>query len=152
MPKLAITISPPPRYKYIKNKDPERLQYDDDKSQIKSIMSYNKIYTYIIFPEYDDKLRLHYHGIINMTHTQYIRFQKHAIHKLRLIGFVDISIINEFINNLRQCVYMQKNWAETKQILNISYPIIPRRDKHYAICPKEKEKTKDNSLLSFFFG
>lgn len=130
MPKLAITISPPPRYKYIDKANPNRMLYDDDQSQIKSILSYNKIYTYIIFPEFDNG-RLHYHGIITVNNTQYIRFHKHAIHKLRGIGFVDISILLEFKNCLRQSVYMMKEWGFTKAVLEISYPIIARRDKAY---------------------
>jgi len=137
MPKLAITISPPSRQKYIHHVNPNRLQYDDDKNQIKSILSYNKIYNYIIFPELDEKGRLHYHGILNLTHTHYTRFHKHAIHKLKQIGFVDITIIKEFINNIRQCIYMQKDWGTTKTILDISYPIIPRRDKAIFQCPKD---------------
>jgi len=131
MPKLAITISPPSRMLYNKNNNPNRMLFDDDRNMIKSIMSYNKIYSYIIYPEFDEKGRLHYHGIINLTNTQYVRFHKHAIHKLKQIGFVDISIIKTFVNNLRYIVYMSKNWGETKMILEISYPIIPRRDKAY---------------------
>lgn len=137
MPKLALTISPPPRVKYLTNVNPNRCLYDDDKTQIKSILSYNKIYTYIIFPELDEKGRLHYHGILNLTHTQYTRFHKHAIHKLKQIGFVDITIIKEFINNMRYCLYMSKDWGTTKHILDISYPIIPRRDKSLFYCPKD---------------
>lgn len=129
MPKLAITISPPTRQKYLCNSNPNRMQYDDDKAIIKSVLSYNKIYKYIIFPEFDEKGRLHYHGIIDLDNTRYIRFHKHAIHKLKQIGFVDISLLKEFKNNLRQCIYMQKDWGMTKQILDISYPILHRRDK-----------------------
>jgi len=132
MPKLAITISPPYRDKYKCNANPNRMLYDDDRIQIKSIMTYNKIYNFIIYPELDDSGRLHYHGIINLTNTQYIRFHKHAIWKLRNIGFVLITIIKEFINNLRQVIYMSKHWGETKCILNVSYPIMIRRDKAYA--------------------
>lgn len=129
MPKIAITISPPNRTKYIHHVNPLRLQYDEDKDQIKSILSYNKIYKYIIYPELDEKGRLHYHGIIDLDNTRYIRFHKHAIHKLRQLGFVDITIIKQFINNLRQCIYMSKEWGSTSKILDISYPIIIRRDK-----------------------
>jgi len=112
------------------------MQYDEDKSQIKSILSYNKIYTYIIFPELDEKGRLHYHGILDLNNTCYTRFHKHAIHKLRQLGFVDISVLKSFENNLRYCIYMMKDWGNTKVILDISYPIIHRRDKAYVNVPK----------------
>lgn len=128
MPKLALTISPPMRYTYLQNKNPNRMLYDDDKNMIKQILSYNKIYKYIIYPELDEKGRLHYHGILDLDNTHYIRFHKHAIHKLRQIGFVDITILNEFKNNLRYVIYMSKQWGTTKKILELDSPMMIRRD------------------------
>lgn len=125
--KIALTITPPYRSINKLYRNPNRMLFDEDADQIHCIMKYNKIKGYIIYPEFSEKGRLHYHGILTLNPTEYIRFHKHAIHKLKLIGFVDITIIKEFINNLRYVVYMSKEWGVTREILEINQPIMYRK-------------------------
>jgi len=121
---LAITISPPSRTE-TRFKEPNNLFFMDDMSSFRAVMKYNRIRKYIIYPEFDPKGRLHYHGIINMDINEYVRFHKHAIHKLKKIGFVDIKKLNSFIDKLRWVTYMRKEWGITKEILNIDQPVLP---------------------------
>lgn len=122
--KFAITISPPPRLAYTKNKNQYKNLYMDDKLFIKNIMSYIKVPTYLLYPEFDDKQRLHYHGIINMNYTQYVRYMKWAQFKIPKLGFTMLKPIKTLNDNLEWIVYMSKNWNITKQILEISRPLM----------------------------
>lgn len=120
---LAITISPPQRFKkgtLLRN--PNRILYDEDIIQIKSILKYIRCSTYLIYPEFDKTGRLHYHGIINLDHNQRVRFFKYAQFKLKLIGFNLIKPIDTFIDKLKWILYITKDWGTTKQILEINYP------------------------------
>lgn len=126
--KLALTISPPARTNN-KLKNPNRHLFIDDKYTIQQIFKYNKIKTYIIYPEIDEKGRLHYHGIITLNNTELVRFEKHARHKLKQIGFVDTTDCTKFINNLRYIIYMSKDWLKTKEILEITDPIMSHTER-----------------------
>jgi len=120
---LAITISPPNRIKGTKVRNPNRNMFDEDRKNIKSIFKYNRIKRYIVFPEFDVKGRLHYHGVLTLDSNERIRFYKHAMHKLALTGFVDIKPLNDFLGHLRWLCYIKKQWHITKQVLEISRPI-----------------------------
>lgn len=124
--KIALTISPPDRsskkYPLINQ---HKFTYDDDKHLIEQIMKYNRIKTYIIYPEFDDKGRLHYHGILTLDHNEQVRFHRHAIHKLRKMGFLDISTLESLKANIRWILYMSMEWSITKEILEIENPILP---------------------------
>lgn len=146
MQKIAITISPPPRTLYRDTKNPYQFQFLDDKLIITQVFKYNRIKSFIIYPEFDSKGRLHYHGILNLNHNELVRFHKHAIHKLRKLGFIDISPINAFSNNLRQIVYMSKDWGYTKDILEIDSPIMYSKE-----CRKVPMKLINHQLDVFDF-
>lgn len=122
--KYALTISPPNRVKYTKESNPNKNLYMDDKLIIKNIMKYIKVGTYIIYPEFDIKGRLHYHGIIDMDHTQYVRYMKYAQFKLPQLGFTDIKKLQTYEDNLKWVIYMSKEWGTTREILEISRPIM----------------------------
>jgi len=124
MRKLALTISPPVRTK-CSFANPDKMVYDDDLLQIRSIIKYNKFTSYIIYPEFDDRGRLHYHGKFNLDPNQYIRFYKHAIHKFRNLGFCDIKLIRSHLDSIKWLIYISKNWSYTKEILDIDNPIYP---------------------------
>lgn len=74
----------------------------------------------MIYPELDQKGRLHYHGTVVLTHTQKVRFYKFMKPKLEQIGYVDFNLI---VHPLEWHFYCRKEWYTTKQILNQEYPI-----------------------------
>lgn len=122
--KVAITISPPCRLSnYKRYKDPQDLVFNNDLVSIYSILSYNRIYKFIIYPEFDFKGRLHYHGIISLDSNQKVRFYKHALIKLKNIGFVEIKPLKTFLDNLKWLIYCSKEWGITRDILNIKNPL-----------------------------
>lgn len=127
--KLAITISPPFRDMYKNFAQPNRFLFFDDRIQIESIFKYNKIGRYIIYPELDPKGRLHYHGIVTLSHNERVRFHKHAIHKLKLIGFVDIKPLAKLKDNLKWIIYIKKEWGFTSALLEIDQPIMKQNNK-----------------------
>ena len=118
--KLAITISPPNRVQYSKDKNANTNLFKSDEIFIDSIMKYIKCYNYIIYPEFSEKGRLHYHGVIDLDRNQYIRYMKYAQHKLPKIGHVDIKPLETFIDNLKWTIYITKEWGMTREILDIS--------------------------------
>lgn len=122
--KFAITISPPSRISYTNYKNQYKNLYMDDKLFIKNIMKYIKVTKYIYYPEFDEKQRLHYHGIIDMDYNQYIRYMKYAQFKLPKLGFTCLKPIKTYKDNLEWIVYMSKNWNISKEILQISRPIL----------------------------
>jgi len=150
--KLFITISPPHRDSTKKFKNPNRILYLEDKIQIEAVLKYNKIKGYLIYPELDVKGRLHYHGTLRLNHTEEIRFYKHAIHKLKSLGFVDISSPKDWPSELRWCVYQSKEWGKTKQILEIKEPIYLRKTKISAKSRLaiELHNELDNGIIACF--
>lgn len=127
--KMFITISPPPRL------GKPSVLYGDDMHVIQWVL--RKIKRYIIYPEFDEKRRLHYHGMIIMTASERCTLYKECIPKLTsLLGYVDTSEPKNFNENLRTVLYCQKEWNDTKHILDIESPIFP------------KKKTKSQAKLS----
>lgn len=121
---IEITISPPDRSTdYLGHKEPFSWIFLQDLIQIRSILKYNKIGQYIIFPEFAN-FRLHYHGIITMNPTQFTRFNKHAIHKFRCIGFCHFKKLLTFKDKLKWIYYCRKEWHITQPILDIDIPIM----------------------------
>lgn len=122
---LAFTLSPPYRFTNgTKLKNPNRHLYDEDRISIKSILRYIRCGTYIIYPEITNTGRLHYHGIINLDKNQNVRFHKYAFYKLKLLGMVDIKVLNTFKDRLRWIIYMTKEWGYTQELLEISRPMM----------------------------
>lgn len=123
---LLITISPPKRSILKPGKDPLYGIYMDDKFNIETVFKYDKIRNYILYPEIDDKGRLHYHGKLYLTNSQLIRYYKHAQFHLAKIGFVDVNNLSKKTqkDNERWTNYMQKDWKFTSQLLDIEDPLI----------------------------
>lgn len=152
---VAITISPPHRSDNIAFSDPNLMTYLEDRSYIRQILNYNRIRRYIIYPEFDDKGRLHYHGTITLDHNQYVRFHKHAIHKFRRLGFTDIKSLKEFDDKLRWSYYIKKNWGLTKEILSQQEPMMVEiKSKQTDKISKDiKSHSRDNissTILDYF--
>lgn len=147
---LAVTISPPMRTDG-KYKQPHKMYFLEDVCKIRQIMRYNRIKTYIFYPEFDGKGRLHYHGIINLNVNQYIRFHKHAIHKLRNIGFVDNKKLNTFLDKLRWITYMKKEWGISKYILELEAPLLSTSLSSLTVIKEDYMKLLENRKLLDYF-
>lgn len=122
--KWAITISPPMRHTFDRFVSPNRFQYMEDRLHIDTIFKYNRIGRYIIWPEFDKRGRLHYHGIVVLNGTELTRMFKHGIHKLKHIGHVDFKELETFKDNLRWVLYMSKEAGFTCDVLDINGPIM----------------------------
>lgn len=110
-------------------REPNKLYFIEDVSHIRAVLKYNRIPRYIIYPEFDEKGRLHYHGILALDSNQYIRFYKHAMHKLKRIGFVDVKPLKTFKDKLRWICYIKKSFGTTREILSIEDPVMVMRYK-----------------------
>ena len=119
---IALTISPPYRHSS-KLRGPDRQFFDQDQNDIKTILKYNRIKVFTIYPEFSEKGRLHYHGILKLDKNQYIRFFKHAKNKLALIGLVDFKVMETIQDLLKWEFYIRKQWFITQEILEITRPI-----------------------------
>lgn len=121
---LALTISPPNRMKGTKLRNYNRFLFEEDILHIRAVFKYNKIRNFIIFPELDDRGRLHYHGIVSLNPSQYVRYRKHAEFKLRLLGFVDAKPLKGFLDHLRWLFYCRKQFHIIQEILEITEPVM----------------------------
>jgi len=122
--KLFITISPQARtikYSNLKFVNPNYCVYIDDLSIITNAFKKNKIKTYVIYPEFDEKGRLHYHGRITVSPTQKVSLYRSVKPILeRNIGFTDIVPVKHDLENL---IYCMKTFAYTQAMLDITKPI-----------------------------
>jgi len=135
---LALTISPPNRMKGTKLRNYNRFLYEEDILHIRAVFKYNKINSFIIFPEFDDKGRLHYHGTVTLNTNQLTRWHKHAECKLRLMGFIDYKPLRGFLDRLRWIFYCRKDFWKTKEVLDITGPALA--------LPKERIRSKKHNL------
>lgn len=111
--RYAITISPKPNYS----------RFTDRQNFFDHTITFRKWFkkianSYILYPEFDDKFRLHYHGVIHVKDPGCLyRFIKFCN---KNIGFVKVDI-NQI--HLEWIIYMSKEWGITKDILKISDPL-----------------------------
>ena len=118
---IAITISPPTRVKISKrsgmDKEELRERYDKDTRLIQKSLNRSSN-EYAIYPEFDDKGRLHYHGIVTVKSN--VSFKLETIPMLgEHLGFV---LVKENPDN-KWKEYMLKEWLDTQLILDIENPI-----------------------------
>lgn len=94
----AITISPPYR-----KRSPDYL-YSDDKLVIRRLLNKCSRH-YLLYPEFDERSRLHYHGIVYIHDL--VKWHKHVKHNIdRMIGFTlikKIRTIDEHIGWINYC-------------------------------------------------
>jgi len=119
----SFTLTPPDRahqYSQMKYKNPLKMVYLDDRLIFQHVFKRIKLHNWIIYPELDRKGRLHYHGTLNMNHTQLTRFYKCGKPLLQRIGYVDCS---PTANPLDWLLYCRKEWHLTKEVLELEIPI-----------------------------
>jgi len=158
MPKIiGFTISPPFRQLEHFLTNPNLAIYEDDVLFIRQVFEYNKFKHYMIYPEFDPKGRLHYHGNIHLDYNEEVRWYKHANPKLTKLGHVLLTIVkNKIDHQLFWLNYMRKDWPITKEILDITMPIMPSRSqRRYELLKSIKINNKKNSsqsisLLDYF--
>lgn len=109
---LAITISARPYY----GKSTVRTLLFTHYLEMLPMLKTLKFYT--LYPEFDDKFRLHYHGVVRFKD----KYQAYRITKRinKLIGYV---LLKANLNEDGWVKYITKEWNTTKKILNITYPI-----------------------------
>lgn len=114
--KYSITISPPHR----SDKNSGEIYQEYKKIIINTFASF--AVKYIIYPEYSMDGRLHFHGIYQIHDL--IKF-KRLIYRIRKIGMVKIDRLKTFNDQLKWIIYCQKEWALTRKVLRIRFPISP---------------------------
>lgn len=100
---FGITISPPPRFNSAK------ALYIEDKYVIQREL--NKVsHRYILYPEFDNKARLHYHGFI-LIHdkTKWNKQVKHVLDKT--LGYTLLSTFKNFKSQLGWLCYCRKEYT-----------------------------------------
>ncbi len=101
-PKLySITITPP--YRLI---DPLYLYNDDLPILVRWFRSFSK--HYILYTEFDDTSRIHYHGTIQVHDLIKYHRTKYRIQKS--IGFVKLKLLKTPLDLLRWTFYVRKDY------------------------------------------
>lgn len=95
-----ITISP--RYRL---KDPLTLLKEDKKIIRRYLNRFSKLY--ILYPEFDNKQRLHYHGMVEVHDKIKLFRTKHLIDKN--VGWTKIGAIATYNDQLKWLMYCKKN-------------------------------------------
>lgn len=131
----TITVSP--SYKMI---DPERLHAIYERLITKEINKFSN--HWILYPEFDNKLRLHYHGLVVVNDK--IKMYK-TKHKLDKIGHTKIDKPKDFKNRLTYLIYCQKQYAEIKSVYK---PIMYQRMRRKKIIPEVLPSKK--TILHWF--
>jgi len=115
---LAITISPEYR------KGRQDYHYRDDLDKIKLLKSCSK--RYMIYPEFSVSGRLHYHGIVEIhDRVKWFKKLKPLFEKM---GMLHIKSIDDHKARIGWIIYMSKAWPETKSILSLENPIMPKHE------------------------
>lgn len=123
-----VTISP--TYKLI---DPEHLHKAYTIDITRQMNKFSR--RWALYPEFDDKQRLHYHGLAYVHDTIKMYKVKHLLDK---IGWTKLQKCIDFEDRLSYLIYSQKQYAEIQS----HYPIIS-----YKPMRKLKllsQQTKDN--------
>lgn len=104
----SITISPPPMCKL-----KPQFEHGTYETTIRQILNkFSK--QYIVYPEFDKKDRLHYHGVFRMDDK--IAYLKNKYLLFKQIGFTKCDKIEDFENKLRWLIYISKDWGQNKEI------------------------------------
>lgn len=132
----AITISPPYSPEHIKHL---HCQYTYEIRRWCNKFSKH----YMMYPEFDDETRLHYHGVIRVE--DWIKFHKTRLTFQRTVGFVKIKPLTTFRRHLGWLMYCQKHTKEC-----------PCRPFYYQSLKKLKQLTYKEEVdlmntLSYYF-
>lgn len=118
MPNYFITISPPRRALA------PSILYQQDIYVIRQYLNRCSDH-YILYPEFSNKSRLHYHGIVRITDIIKWHKQKHQFDKV--LGYTQIDLLKTHKDHLRSLVYSMKEWPATSALLK--EPIIYKSNK-----------------------
>lgn len=119
---LALTISPPHR----PGRKQELLYYDDYFFIQQLELCSNH---FLVYPEFDDSGRLHYHGIIDVKDE--IKWYKKVLPTLqRKVGFTCVKKVTTLKDRVSWIVYMSKQWPVSKGVLSLKGPIMPCKEQH----------------------
>ncbi len=137
----SITISPPASII-----DPLILYDNHIKIIRRWLNSFSEYYE--IVPEFDDNIRLHYHGVVNIKDE--VKFYKTKYRIQRQIGFIKIKRLVLFIDHLRWSIYIHKNYYK---IVNDFSRIIYKKKKRInykklKLLKKLKEE-KQNNIINY---
>lgn len=97
----ALTISPPES-----NRDP-RKSYSEDRDSITQLMTPFSDH-YMMYPEFTELGRLHYHGLVYVSDK--IKFY-HTKHLLGILGFCMWKPLRKYSDQLNWLIYCMKNIA-----------------------------------------
>lgn len=114
--KIALTISPKPRF------GSALFHFYSDKDQIRKAL--NKCSDrYILYPEFDDGDRLHYHGCVIIKDP--IKWYKSVKRDLQaFVGYIKTKRIKTHKLHVGWLLYSSKDWGYNQQIFED--PILPR--------------------------
>ncbi len=134
----AITVSPKQRIE-----SPIELYRQDEEYIMKLLNKFSR--RYALYPEFDDKQRLHYHGLvlvhdrIKLNHTKYL-FDK--------LGWTLFDRIRSNKQKVACAVYATKDWAENrgKFLRPIQYRRMRRLRKQVR---RKRNKDLENGILQY---
>lgn len=102
---------------------------------------------YILYPEFSDESRLHYHGIILFKDVIKFHKTKHLIDKT--IGFTKIVRLKSHEDHLRVLIYSMKGWPATRSLLGA--PIMPKKNKKIKkIVTDYLDQYQDTDIIKCF--
>lgn len=104
----GITISPKYRLK-----DPKTLFVLDENEITRVMNRFSK--RYCLYPEFDSKSRLHYHGIA-LVHD-HIKMHRSKYEIDTMIGLCKFDKLHSFKDRLRYLTYSMKEYADTRRVL-----------------------------------
>lgn len=120
-----VTISPPYRNEWEKLhvKNPNALMYQSDKVRLRHWCKVAGIKRYVFYPEFSDKGRLHYHGMMRFTPSQQHTFFTSLQFKFKMLGLLQYKPLATFGDLIKWSIYMRKDWGFTSVDLNEYLPI-----------------------------
>lgn len=131
---FAITVSPP-----LRQADPKYL-YNEDVYELRRWFNTFSQY-YMLYPEFDMKSRLHYHGVIRVNDWIKLHKTKHRIS--RLIGWIDIKPLMTFRDHLKWLIYCRKHKCHLT-------PFYFKSLKEIKIQQAVVNDPLDNGIMKFF--
>lgn len=108
----ALTVSPPHR-----NRSPRYLYNSDSPYLIRQLNRCSD--HYILYPEFDDKGRLHYHGVVRINNKMSWGFVKYNIDSA--LGYTCLKPLETNIDHIRWLLYCRKEYDS-----KVLSPIMPK--------------------------
>lgn len=106
-----ITVSPPYRGLSV-NK-----LFRQDTDQMRQLFNQFSDH-YCLYPEFDDKGRLHYHGIVRITDK--IKYFK-VKYRIDQIGYCCAKELKTHMDHMRSLLYCMKEWPDTRRLFTTPF-------------------------------